>query len=663
MNNLMELISNNEDWVLRRVVEYAKIHEYTRYTSTLIEAWRISIASLNVAMFNAIKTNDVIEPPNLDDKFNESAIDKFSIEEVHKHRARGITLGMFLGLVKYYRRSYFDLIREQNFDIREEREYLAFLENFFDRFEVGYSVEWNSLNDNQAVDELRNQNRVLTNEKNKYLTIFESLYDPVILLDRNNHIENINQAAAELFQEYDLPAHRYYDQKPVNTAFPWLAQEITVFSQSREQEMIIVKSMQTLQGERHYQVKMKRMQDFSEKYPGTVVILNDLTERMKKEEVITLNRAIQRWVNTLVDLSRRISSGMDIEEILLMSMESVYNLTEPEVAVLGMWEPEHEQFRIKYQVTGQGLEKTDFVFSSEDLKVVSEGVVFPIQQKNIGHVFPILLKTNEQVIGGLWIGRAQDVPFTASDKMVLESIAQQISIAIEHALMTAQIQSGAIVEERARLAREMHDGLSQILGFLSLEMQSLELLVHQGKIDETLAELHRARTRIRDAQAEVRENILNLRTALSKDGEAIPFLCEYIREFGTQTGIETHIEQEGGQKTSLLPICEVQLVRIIQEALTNIRLHADANNVWVKFYPKQGNLCVEIIDDGIGFIETTLKKHFGLKSMRERTESVNGKLTIDSRPGHGTHITLCLPLIERVVHSRQEILNAQATAA
>jgi signal transduction histidine kinase len=224
--------------------------------------------------------------------------------------------------------------------------------------------------------------------------------------------------------------------------------------------------------------------------------------------------------------------------------------------------------------------------------------------------------------------------------------------------MTAQLQSGAIVEERARLAREMHDGLSQILGFLSLEMQSLELLVHQGKIEETLAELHRARTRIRDAQSEVRENILNLRTALSKDGEAIPFLCEYINEFGTQTGIETHIELVGEQKTNLLPICEVQLVRIMQEALTNIRLHADANHVWVKFYPRQGNLCVEIVDDGIGFIETTLKKHFGLKSMRERTESVNGKLEIDSQPGHGTHITLCLPLIERVAHTRQEMANA-----
>jgi signal transduction histidine kinase len=177
--------------------------------------------------------------------------------------------------------------------------------------------------------------------------------------------------------------------------------------------------------------------------------------------------------------------------------------------------------------------------------------------------------------------------------MVLESIAQQISIAIEHALMTAQIQSGAIVEERARLAREMHDGLSQILGFLSLEMQSLELLVHQGKIDETLAELHLARTRIRDAQAEVRENILNLRTALSKDGEAIPFLCEYIREFGMQTGIETHIEQEGEQKTSLLPICEVQQCASFRRR-SPYRLHADANNVG-QFYSKQGNQVLKLL--------------------------------------------------------------------
>jgi len=651
MKRLMDLVSQNEDWLLRRVVEYAKIHEYTRYTSTLIDAWRISINSLNSAIAKAIESNDPIGHISLDTKFTETAIDQFSIQEVHKHRARGITLGMFLGLVKYYKRSYLDLVREQDLDLKSEAEYLAFLERFFDRFEVGYSVEWNSLNGNEAADELRNQNRMLTNEKNKYLTVFESLYDPVILLDENHKIANINQSASELFEEYNLPAHRYYDQQPVEHAFPWLAQEIAVFSHCSEQEMVIVKSMQTTQGERHFQVKMKRMQDVSEKYRGTVIILNDLTERMKKEEAITLNRAIQKWVNTLVDVSHRISSGMDTDEILLIAMESLYNLAQPQVAALGMWNADENCFQIKYRVTNSGTEKVSQIFKNGN-------GTHPIQSD---HVLPIMLKMNEQLIGGLWVGREKDMPFSASDKMVVESLSQQMSIAIEHAFMTSQIQSGAIVEERARLAREMHDGLSQILGFLSLEMQSLELLIQQGKIDETLKELTCARTRIRDAQAEVRENILNLRTALSRDGEAIPFLCEYIKEFELQTGIESHIECNTSQKVNLKPICEVQLVRIMQEALTNIRLHADANQVRVKFQQQQDMLCVEIEDDGIGFVETELKKHFGLKSMRERTESVNGRLQIDSRPGYGTRISLCLPTA--VPHSQQETSHAQVIAA
>lgn len=664
MDKLIALVSENEDWILKRVVEYAKIHEYTRYTSTLIEAWRISIASLNVAMFNAMRSNEEILPPSLDDKYNETAIDQFSIEEVHKHRSRGITLGMFLGLVKYYRRSYFDLVREQNYEPRSEREFLSFLEHFFDRFEIGYSVEWNALGDNQAQDELRDQNRILTNEKNKYLTIFESLYDPVILLDRNDHIENINQAAAELFQAHNLPAHRYYDQNPTDQAFIWLAQEIATFSQSEEQELIVVKVLQTLQGERHFQVKMKRMLDISEKYRGTVLILNDLTERIKKEEAITLNRAIQKWVNTLVDISHRISVGLGTDEILSSAMESLFNLTRPETAALGMWEPEAGQFNIKYWVTAKGLEKTDYVYTPQlgEMEQPSEHASFPFQTSSLSHVLPIPLKMNEQTIGRLWVGRAENAPFTSSEQVVLESIAQQMSIAIEHALMTSQVQSGAIVAERARLAREMHDGLSQILGFLSLEMQSLELLVHQGKIDETLAELRRARERIRDAQAEVRENILNLRTALSKDGEAIPFLCEYIHDFGQQTGIETHVDYDDSKKINLSPICEVQLVRIVQEALTNVRLHAHAEHVWVKFLHAESGLCVDIRDDGIGFVERTLRKHFGLKSMHERTESVSGNLKIESQPGRGTHITLCLPLMERAAQTRQETLHAQTTA-
>ena len=661
METLKKLVSNNEDWLLRRVVQYAKIHDYTRYTSTLIEAWRISIQSLNVAMFSAVVSGDINEQISLNTQFNETIIDKFSIEEVHKHRSRGITLGMFLGLVKYYRRSYFDLIREQNFSAHEERAYLEFLERFFDRFEIGYSVEWNSLNTSQLADELREQNRALTNEKNKYLTIFESLYDSVILLDQNNNIENINQAAAELFQEYGLPAHRYYDRQSADQAFPWMAVEITSFSQSAEQELVVVKSLQTGQGERHFQLKMKRMQDVSEKYRGTVIILNDLTERVKKEQVITLNRAIQKWVNSLVDISHRISSGMDTDEILLIAMESIFNLVHPEAAVLGLWDNDGK-FVIRYRATVSGLEKVNFYYVPDngDPETIITSVRFPILQENIHYIFPILLKRNDKVIGGLWVGREINSPFNSSDKVVCESLAQQISIAIEHALMTTQLQSSAVVEERARLAREMHDGLSQILGFLSLEMQSLELLVKQGRFNDTLEELSKARARIRDAQAEVRENILNLRTALTRDGEVIPFLTEYIQEFELQTGIETHVENSASGRVNLASMCEVQLVRIVQEALTNVRLHADANNVWVRFLEVGNELAVTIKDDGVGFIETELRKHFGLKSMRERTESVNGRIIIEAQPGMGTQIALWFPMASQ---SQKEKTYAEAIAA
>ncbi len=644
LNRLIDLVSKHEDWILRKVIDYAKVHEYTRYTSTLIEAWRISIHSLSEAMAQVLATQEEVPSPSLDDTFNETVIDQFSIAEVRKHRARGVTLGMFLGLVKYYRRGYDDLVREQHLEPAIEHEYLDFFGRFFDRFEIGYSVEWNALNAGQAVDELQNQNRTLTNEKNKYLTIFESLYDPVILLDRRNLIENINQAAAELFQAHNLPAHRYYDQQPVEQAFPWLADEIAAFSRSSEQELVVVKSLDTLQGERHFQVKMKRMQDVSEKYWGTVLILNDLTERIQKEEALTLNRAILRWVNTLVGLSQRLSGGADTEDVFLEAMGAIYELAEPDAAVLGLWEPEAARFKLKYRVSTAGVEKIDQAYRPAPGELdQTTGARMPEPDQALGQVAAIPLKTSEQLVGRLWVGRAQQRPFTTSEQVVLESLAHQMLIAIEHARLTEQIQSGAVVTERARLSREMHDGLAQIIGFLSLQMQSLESLVSQGKLEETQAELRRARERIREAQAEVRENILNLRTVLSRQGEAVPYLIEHIAQFGAQTGIQTHVQRQIHAPTNLSPLCEVQLVRIVQEALANIRQHAKAHNVWVTFDESGSGLTVDIRDDGVGFVEQALAKHFGLTSMRERTEGVRGELRITSTPGAGTLIHLHIP--------------------
>ena len=250
MGSLSDLLRSNDELLTRKVIAYARDHGYVRYSSTLIEAWRISIVALNQAMLSVLDKKQAIALPDIDDDYQNSEIDCYSAEEARKHRSRGVTLAMFMGLVKYYRRSYFDLIRDQDYPQAIEREHLAFLETFFDRFEISFSVEWTRLNQQQSSDELQNQNRRLANEKNKYLTIFESMYDPVILLDRENKVENVNQAAVELLTQMQLPAQRYYSADNERQALFWLADEIGVFAASGEQESVFRKELPTRRGGR-----------------------------------------------------------------------------------------------------------------------------------------------------------------------------------------------------------------------------------------------------------------------------------------------------------------------------------------------------------------------------------------------------------------------------
>jgi signal transduction histidine kinase len=675
MQRLYDLISNQQDWVLQRVIEYAKEYDYVRYTSTLVDAWRASIQGLNHSILAAIRAPGSIPRPGPDDQFASTAIDQFSREEVRKHRARGVTLGMFLGLVKYYRQSYLDLIREADLSPAQEQEYLGFLERFFDRFEIGYSVEWNSIGFDEKIEELQAQNRLITNEKNKYLTIFDSLYDPVILLSPDNRIENINQAAAELFAEHSLHGPRYYDQHPVAEAFPWLADELTAFTAQKLEETIFDKRLEAPLGERFFQVKMKHMQDVSGKYRGVVLILNDLTERKKKEEALILNRAIERWVNTLVEIGHHISSMDSLEAVLLSVVGAAQSLLGTRFAALGLWDADRQRFEIGYLAERGQVRRQEGVFqtceaarpSATDgppavhLEQIGRKIGAEIHNSQdafqplslddeagpesaIAPAFTLALplQMNGRMIGALWVGR--ETPFSPSAQVVLESLANQAVIAIEHDGMANRMQSLATLDERTRIAREMHDGLAQILGFLNLEMQSLEALIRQNRIEDTLAELQQARKRILEAQAEVRENILSLRTTLSGAGRAIPALEEYIREFGVQTGMQVHIQADASADLPLSSMAEVQLVRIVQEALTNVRRHAQAANVWVAFHSEVDHLCVEVSDDGVGFNPGQPNKRYGLQSMRERAAGIGGRLEINSQPGQGACIRLCVPL-------------------
>ncbi|MCZ7664863.1 MAG: histidine kinase [Thermoleophilia bacterium] len=657
---LCNLLAANKAWLLDRVLGYAKEHGYTRYAATQLKAWEISIIGLTDSILEALRTSGTIPELGPDDFAHDTPIVAFGKEEVRRHRSRGVTLPMFLGLVKYYRQSYLDLVRGSGLDARTEKDCLVLVERFFDYFEIGCSVEWNSLSDDQKLEELQTRNRLMTNEKNKYFTIFESLYDPVILVDGDLRIENVNQAAAELFDQQSLVRPGSQDRHPVIEVFPWLIEQLTRFAAGDDQEIVFEKPIDTPTGERSFQVKMKTMLDATEKYRGTVVILNDLTERKKKEEALVLNEAIERWVNTLVDIGHRVSKMEGVDDVLPLLVESARSLLRTEFAALGMWNRESDSFEVRC-VAGSWLElsKAPMFYGYPPGHNGACGDLGCSCLDEIGarlyvdlcgrtphgievSCLSVPLVMDAEVVGALWVGRAQ--PFPPSATVVLESLANQAVIAVEHTVMAGRMRSLAIVDERTRIAREMHDGLAQILGFLNLEMQSLEVLVRQNRLEETVAELRNARARILEAHAEVRENILSLRTALSGDHGPVSALEDYLREFGAQAGVQVHLVAAVDDDVPLSSMAAVQLVRIVQGALANVRLHAQAANLWVEFALRGEDLTVVIEDDGVGFDPAAVRADIGLQSMRERTASVGGSLTIDSSLGEGTRLCLRVPL-------------------
>jgi signal transduction histidine kinase len=375
-------------------------------------------------------------------------------------------------------------------------------------------------------------------------------------------------------------------------------------------------------------------------------------------------RAAENWTETLVSLSRRIANMDNVDNILMEIVTTARRLLATDTAVLGLWDENAENLLVKCYAILDGTFMADdrpvttslildaIRLSSpsrypEDFHVSNESWECPVLNREVSSTAVVPLQLEGQSFGGLWVARVDERSFSSTDIMGLERLADQAVIAIEHALMTKRVQSLAIYEERARIAREMHDGVAQILGYLGLEMQTLEALVERREAKTALAEIRKAQQSIKLAQEDVRENILSLRTTLSGEAGLIPALEEYVSEFGVQTGIDARLKCDLEEPPHLSPVAEAQLVRIVQEALANVRKHARASQVQVNLTCHDHSLCVTVTDDGIGFSSPPLRGHYGLTTMRERAKEANGGLTVTSRQNEGTQVKLWLPVMQQ----------------
>lgn len=207
-----------------------------------------------------------------------------------------------------------------------------------------------------------------------------------------------------------------------------------------------------------------------------------------------------------------------------------------------------------------------------------------------------------------------------------------------------QVRRLAILEERDRLAREMHDSLGQVLGFVNLKTKVAEDLITRGRAVEAGEELTQMRGAVQTAYEDVRQAILSLRTTPQGQG-LLASLREYVERLREQAGLDVRLEASAGLQ--LPQAAEAQVIRIVQEALTNVRKHAQATQVLVRFARDRSGTTVTITDNGRGFdlveVEAGRGMRFGLLTMRERAESIGGTLVIETGPGRGTTVHLRIP--------------------
>jgi two-component system nitrate/nitrite sensor histidine kinase NarX len=201
-----------------------------------------------------------------------------------------------------------------------------------------------------------------------------------------------------------------------------------------------------------------------------------------------------------------------------------------------------------------------------------------------------------------------------------------------------------MLQERARLAREIHDGLAQTIGFLKLQAAQLRNYLKKDELDRARRTADLVYSTLTEAYQDARQAIDGLRISPDECGLQ-GWLSQTASEFRDLSGLPVSVE-DVDLDVHLSSEVQAQLIRIVQEALSNVRKHANASHVWIGCRAANGDLLLEVRDDGQGFSpeDVTSASQHGLRGMRERAELIGADFQVISRPQQGAEVRIRLPI-------------------
>ncbi len=262
------------------------------------------------------------------------------------------------------------------------------------------------------------------------------------------------------------------------------------------------------------------------------------------------------------------------------------------------------------------------------------------------------VRRGDQTIGTLVVGDSTARPLGEVDLETLQALGDQVAVAIENDRLQRELRAMAVRGERERIARELHDGLAQVLGYVNTKSQAATELLDAGRVTEARAQIDELALAARSIYVDVREAILGLSSPVEPSGGLVAAIRDYARRFAEASKLAVQVESDPIAAIALQPEVEDDLFRSVREALTNVRKHSKAHRVIVRIIRTDAHVDVEIEDDGRGFDPAVAHEvgsdwpHLGLVGMRERAAAAGGSVEWQRVGDHGTLVRLTVPTDE-----------------
>ncbi len=366
---------------------------------------------------------------------------------------------------------------------------------------------------------------------------------------------------------------------------------------------------------------------------------------------------------TLYQLGTKVSSSLNLDVVLDAVADSAREALVCDIGLVGLFDRDHRELVLKAIAGSHSTEWDELripLHNIDALIAMTHPLTFEqllvnlptalaqrLAAEQIVSMLVIPLVRGEQTHGIVAALTRSHRTFVEEEIQLLTRLAQQVVVAIENARLYQQVRYMAVLEERDRLAREMHDNLAQALGYLNLKASITGDMLSRGENEQAQTSLREMKQITREAYTDTREAIFNLRSTISSGADLVPMLREYLAEYRAHYGLEAELVLDADSPIGISTDDAVQISRIIQEALTNIRKHAQATHAWVRFERELDQIRIVVEDNGRGFdlalTPVDGQDHLGLRIMRERAESVAGTIELDPQLNRGTRVIIRVP--------------------